>query len=248
MKHLAAEMYTHSGRMVSFAWHARAFLKTKEHTVAYKAVIFDLDGTLLNSLEDIADSMNTVLESFGLPTHDLNEYNFFVGKGIKVLVEQALPESERHPEQIEQCLTVMQRVYGQHCMDKTQPYNGIPELLTALADRGIRKAILSNKPHESTKIVVKALLSEWTFEQVVGVSAETPRKPDIKGVTRIISDLELDPDHNLYVGDTNVDMQTAVNANLMPVGALWGFRSKAELLANGAKALLNHPSELLKLL
>ncbi|TGE31412.1 HAD family hydrolase [Desulfosporosinus sp. Sb-LF] len=214
----------------------------------FKGVIFDLDGTLVNSLEDIADSMNNVLQRYGFPSHELQAYKYFIGNGIKNLVREALPEMCKEEELILRCFDLMMGEYRNNCTNKTQPYDGIVELLNELAAREMKLAVLSNKVDALTKKVVMTLLPNRNFEVVIGVSDEIPRKPNPLGALLISQQLGIYPENLIYVGDTGVDMQAANSAGAYAVGALWGFRTKEELTLNGAKYLLNHPLELIQML
>lgn len=208
-------------------------------------VIFDLDGTLVNSIEDIADSMNFVLEEKGFPTHDYTTYKTFVGQGLKSLVEKALTSTNLTDSTSSICFERMIEVYRENCVKKTQLYPGISDLLSALAEKGIKLAIFSNKANELTQKVVKELLSEWKFEMVIGAGGEIPRKPNPKGALIISEHMGIPPLHLMYIGDSGIDMQTAENSGMSAVGALWGFRDMEELLENGAQTLLEHPLDLL---
>lgn len=214
----------------------------------YEGVIFDLDGTLVNTLEDIADSMNRVLAGCRFPTHDLACYRYFVGKGIKNLVIEALPETYRQEEIITNCFEAMIKDYRGHCLEKSRLYAGIEELLSQLEERHMKLAVLSNKADDLAKMMVRELLSNWSFEETVGARPDMPRKPDPTGALFISKSLGICPEKFIYVGDTGIDMNTAHQAGMFPVGVLWGFRTKEELLANGAKMLLNHPLDLMELL
>ncbi|MFA6133809.1 MAG: HAD family hydrolase [Phycisphaerae bacterium] len=214
----------------------------------FKAVIFDLDGTLLDTLEDLADSMNSVLAGMGFPPHPIDAYKYFVGDGIVLLVERALPEGHRDEATVAATVQAQRREYGKRWADKSRPYEGVPQLLDKLTERGIPVAILSNKPHDFTGIVVARLLPQWQFAAVIGEGEGTPKKPAATGALRISAQLSLSPEECLYVGDTNTDMQTAAAAGMYAAGALWGFRTAPELLAAGAKTLLAHPLDLLGLL
>ncbi|HBP66613.1 MAG TPA: HAD family hydrolase [Desulfosporosinus sp.] len=214
----------------------------------FKGIIFDLDGTLVNSLEDIADSMNKVLERYSFPAHKLQAYKHFVGNGIKNLVREALPESSKEEIFVLKCYGLMMEEYRNNCLNKTRPYDGIVELLNSLTTFKMKLAVLSNKDHELAKIVVTSLLPNCNFEEVIGVSAETPRKPNPLGALLISQQLGIAPECLIYVGDSDVDMQTANSAGMYAVGALWGFRTQEELMASGAKYLIKHPLELNQLL
>ncbi|MFH1020674.1 MAG: HAD family hydrolase [Pseudomonadota bacterium] len=213
-----------------------------------RCVLFDLDGTLVDSLADLADSMNRVLARQGIPPHPVQAYRYFVGDGIVNLVQRALPPVARQQELIQNCVQEMRQDYALHWADTTRPYPGIAELLDALANRGIAMAILSNKPDDLTQEVVRTLLPSWHFAAVAGARETIARKPDPAGALRIAGLLQREPADFLYVGDTNTDMQTARAARMFAIGALWGFRTADELKENGAQALLSRPIELCALL
>ncbi|HOJ10857.1 MAG TPA: HAD family hydrolase [Clostridiales bacterium] len=214
----------------------------------YKAVIFDLDGTLLDSIDDLADSMNAVLEDAGYPAHDIQSYKYFVGDGMEKLVFRSLPEEYRDTETVKKYAGKMKQEYEKRWNNKTRPYQGIPELLDALSSRDVHIAVLSNKPDNFTKLMIKELLPNWEFRAVYGDRNYIPRKPDPAGAIEIARTMGLQSREILYLGDTGTDMQTACSAGMYAVGALWGFRGKDELLANGAKALIEKPLDLLNLL
>jgi len=212
----------------------------------FKAVLFDLDGTLLDTIDDLADSMNTVLKKFGFPRHEVEKYKYFVGDGMDVLVKRALPESCRDEELVFRCIDAMKEEYSLHWADKSRPYAGIPELLDALANDGITLSILSNKPHGPTKAVVSIMLAKWKFKIVAGVKEGVPKKPDPAAAIGIAKNLEIMPQDFLYIGDTDTDMKTAAAAGMFPVGALWGFRTGEELIKAGAHVLVRNPADLLR--
>lgn len=215
----------------------------------YNAVIFDLDGTLLDSIEDLADSMNAVLKTLNFPAYDIEEYKYFVGDGMRQLVIRTIPEEKRKDKDfVDKCLAMMNDEYNRRWDKKTRPYEGIPELLAQLEKRNIKKAVLSNKPHEFTNVIVKTLLGNWDFELIYGQRDNIPRKPNPMGALEIAKEFGVAPNKILYLGDTNTDMQTACSAGMYPVGALWGFRKADELLENGAKTLIKKPLELIELL
>ncbi|MGC7870804.1 HAD family hydrolase [Desulfosporosinus sp. SYSU MS00001] len=216
--------------------------------MTYKAVIFDLDGTLVNSLEDIADSMNLVLKTLDLKAHDLEAYKYFIGNGIRNLVSRALPEESREETFITECFDLMMREYRKRCLEKTRPYEGIPELLDELTKRKLKLCVLSNKVDELTRKVVAALLAGWKFEVVLGPREDIPRKPDPTGALYISKNLAIPQTEIIYLGDSGVDMQTAAAAKMYGVGALWGYRGREELIQNGAQRLISHPLEFLELL
>ena len=214
----------------------------------YKAVLFDLDGTLINSLHDIADSMNRVLEKKGYQTHNYDAYRNFIGRGLYNLVGRTLPEAEKTEQNIRNLYQELLRDYEVNLLQKTVLYRGIPELLDALASKGIRLTILSNKADNLTKEIAAELLKAWPFELVLGSCDTVPRKPDPAGALMVCEALQLEPSDFLYIGDTSTDMQTAIASGMYPVGVTWGFRTKEELLENGARTIIDKPIELLALL
>jgi phosphoglycolate phosphatase len=212
-----------------------------------KGVIFDLDGTLVNSLQDIADSMNMVLQSYGYPTHSYEEHQSFIGSGIRSLVSKSLPLAHNNEKQIDCCFNAMIEVYRDNCTRKTKPYDGIIELLDNLISRNIKLSVLSNKSDEFTKKITHALFPNY-FNPVVGLSNEKLKKPNPFVAVEISKTLAIKPEEIIYIGDTGIDMQTANNANMFAVGVLWGFRPKEELISNGAKYLLSNPLDLIQIL
>jgi phosphoglycolate phosphatase len=216
--------------------------------MTYKGVIFDLDGTLLNTLEDIVDSMNAVLARFGFPGHSIESYKYFIGDGMERLASRCLPEDQRNPSLVTTCVAAMREEYGKRWSHKTHCYEGIPELLDTLAARGIKLAILSNKPDEFTKVVVARFLPRWKFEPVVGSKPSVPKKPDPAAALEIAAAFEIPASKTLFLGDSHIDMETAAAANMYSVGVLWGFRTADELRASGAKVLLEKPADLVPLL
>lgn len=215
----------------------------------FAAVLFDADGTLLDSIEDLADSMNATLHHHGFPEHGVDKYKYFVGDGMENLVIRALPVPERaNPAMVHECLEMMRGHYALNWKNKTRPYPGIPQLLDELSRHDIKMAILSNKPDDFMQQVVVDLLPSWKFEAVMGERPPTPRKPDPSAAILISRMLGISPDRFLYLGDTATDMLTAKGAGMYGVGVLWGFRTAEELLANGARKLISHPGELLDLI
>lgn len=214
----------------------------------YKLVIFDLDGTLVDSLEDIGDAMNRVLEKHSYPTHNYDSYRFFVGNGIRNLVIQSLPETARDCDIVDRCFDEMIADYEENYMVKTHLYDGISQMLDALRENDIKLAILSNKADAITQKVYENLLSKWSFNVVIGARDDFPRKPDPSSALYISQKVGVSPNEVCYVGDTVVDMQTARSATFTPVGAAWGFRSKMELIRSGAMYIINSPMDLLPLL
>ncbi|MFT5465266.1 MAG: phosphoglycolate phosphatase [Verrucomicrobiales bacterium] len=224
-------------------------MPAKQNTMPdFKAAIFDLDGTLLDTLEDLADSGNEMLETQGFPTHPTDAYRIFVGDGVRVLMERILPEEARVEPAISDCMAVYREIYARRWNAKTRPYDGIPEMLDELVARGLKLAVLSNKPHDATLQCITELIGGWPWEIILGMRDGVPKKPDPTGALEIAEHLGVSPASCLYVGDTSVDMQTANAAGFHAVGVLWGFRERAELEENGAKTLLDHPQQLLNLL
>lgn len=213
----------------------------------FRAVIFDLDGTLLYTLEDLADSLNQVLSQEGLPTHNYDDYRFMVGNGLETLVVRALPSGMRLSAHARPVLRKFVELYRSRQVAKTRPYPGILELLETLAARGLRLAVLSNKAHPNTLAVVDHFFPA-VFELVLGMRPEVPAKPDPAGALEIARAFGLDPGEILYLGDSDVDMKTAVAAGMYPLGALWGYRPKSELEAAGAAAVIDAPSAMLGVL
>jgi len=214
----------------------------------YQAVLFDLDGTLLDTIEDLRDSMNWALGRQGFAPRPVAECKLFVGDGVESYARRALPEGNRDDETVARCIADMRADYSQRWAEKTRPYEGIPDLLDALTQRGVHRAVLSNKPDDFTKMMVAKLLDRWVFDPVRGARDDVPRKPDPAGAVRIAEELGLPPEQFLYVGDTNTDMKTGVAAGMFPVGVLWGFRDAEELIANGAGVLVESPREIVDLL
>jgi len=212
------------------------------------AVIFDLDGTLLDTIEDLADAMNAVLGRGGFPTHGVEAYKTFVGDGIELLVGRALPGDRQDAVTLRECVEAFGREYAGRLDRKTRPYDGVMEMLRALASRGLKLAVLSNKPHAATVQVVAALLGGVNFDVVRGALPGVPRKPDPAAALAIAAQLGELPRACLCVGDSGNDMRTAVAAGMTPVGALWGFRGEAELRAGGAEILVGTPLEIVGLL
>jgi phosphoglycolate phosphatase len=211
-------------------------------------VIFDLDGTLIDSIGDLADAMNSVLESLSHPTHPRDNYRFFVGDGIEILVRRALPPEVVDQTDIADVVGLMRREYSTRWTATTRPFPEIPELLVQLHARDICTAVLSNKPDFPTREIVDELFADKPFKIVRGALDGVPLKPDPSSVLGIISELGQSPQQSVFVGDTAVDMATGVNAGMRSVGVTWGFRDAAELLEAGADHIINRPQELLPFL
>lgn len=210
--------------------------------MAVKAALFDLDGTLTNTLTDIASAMNRSLRLHGLETFSVNDYRYLVGDGVRKLAERACRGRTELEDSVRR---EYQAYYREHAQEQTAPYDGVKEMLEGLRQRGIKLAVFSNKPHADTCAVVEHYFPEVAFEVVRGQVEGVPVKPDPTGALAIADELGLKPEEFVYLGDTATDMQCAVNAGMRPIGVLWGFRTAEELLESGAQALLEHPSQLM---
>ena len=214
----------------------------------YKAILFDLDGTLLDTLEDLATAANRALGTLGLPAHPTDAYRVFVGDGLRTLAERILPGEQRSAAQVDALVATFEREYSRTWNERTAPYAGVPEMLDRLTGDGYRMSVLSNKPDAFTRLCVEQLLPHWTFAPLYGQRPGVPKKPDPAAALAIAAELDLDPAEVLYLGDTATDMHTARAAGMAAVGVLWGFRSADELRAAGARHLITHPGELAPLL
>lgn len=212
-----------------------------------RLIVFDLDGTLLNSLEDLADSANWVLEQHGFPTHPVDAYRYFVGDGVRKLIERILPQEERTEARIEQCRQEFVAYYKVHMEDKTSVYEGITELLVELKNRGLKIAVATNKVHIAVKPLMEKYFPEIRFDSMIGQREGVPVKPAPQIMFDILRETGCEPSEALHVGDTATDMQLAHNAGVTPVGVLWGYRPLKELQEAGAKFIIEKPEELLRL-
>jgi len=209
-----------------------------------KLIAFDLDGTLADSLEDLADSVNKALSDLGFPEHDVNEYRYFVGSGADKLIERALPEDKRDKETFEAARAGFKSYYNENYCNKTVAYEQISELLESLEEEHYKLAVLSNKPDEYVHHLVEHLFPEIDFDFILGASDEFPKKPAPDGLLRCLDELRLDPEECVYCGDSDVDVYFAHNAGIQVIGAAWGFRGIDELDAAGADYVINYPSDL----
>lgn len=211
-------------------------------------VIFDLDGTLLDTLEDLTDSVNYAMEKFGFPRHTIDEVRTFVGNGAPKLLERSIPQGLENPD-YEAALAAFKAHYAAHCEDKTKPYEGIPEMLAELKEQGYHLAVVSNKFDGAVKKLCKKYFGEFITVSI-GESAEVKRKPAPDTVYRALHELSCDGSRAVYVGDSEVDIQTAKNASLPCISVTWGFRTEEQLKAAGAeeKFMLSSPLGLLPLL
>lgn len=214
----------------------------------YKAVIFDLDGTLVDSIEDLAESMNAILDEYNLPKHPADSYYGMVGMGIRKLVESALPETHRSDDFIDECFSKMKVLYEKNIVNKTAPYKGIVELLETLINQEVKLNVLSNKADNLTKKVVNNIFSKFDFEFILGPETSDLRKPNPENALQIAKSLGLSPEDVVFIGDTAIDIKTAINASMTAVGVSWGFRTKEELENAGADHVIDTPMELFEVL
>ncbi|NLJ70987.1 MAG: HAD family hydrolase [Clostridiaceae bacterium] len=212
-----------------------------------KQAIFDLDGTLLQTMDSLIKTGNSMLEHFGYKTPTRQEYRFMIGYGAKELVRQLLVLSgDQQAERLEEAYAIYMKLFDEYCTYQVKPYPGIPELITELQKREIVLAVLTNKPHQMTQRVLDTSFTADTFAFVQGQESSLPRKPDPATAYYVAEKIGVtDYRQVLFIGDSDADMQTAVNAGMVPVGAAWGFRTREELIANGCEILLEQPLDLL---
>ena len=206
--------------------------------------IFDLDGTLLNTITDLVASTNFALTSMGFPEHPLSAYKFMVGNGVRKLMERAQPDAS--PEVIEKLLEHFRSHYDEHCTDTTTPYSGIPELLAELTSRGVRLAVATNKYQAAAEKIISHFFPDVKFEAVLGQVPERPAKPDPSVVFAVLNECPTAKRDVLYIGDSAVDIETARRACVESVGVTWGFRPVSELRKAYADHVVSNPSEILK--
>ncbi|MCF8041628.1 MAG: HAD family hydrolase [Desulfarculaceae bacterium] len=214
----------------------------------FSGLICDLDGTLLDSIADLGESMNTVLAADGLPRHPISAYRLLVGDGVEMLAERSLPPRLRSPGMVTEMARRMREVYSGRWGVHTRPYEGIEEMLAQAHQAGVTLAVLSNKVDDFTRDMISHFFPQVPFAQVVGAKKGVPNKPNPQSAQKLAQDIGLEPEKCIFLGDTKVDMETAVGAGMFPVGVLWGFRDEKELNGAGAKRLLAHPSDLAELL
>ncbi len=206
-------------------------------------IIFDLDGTLLNTIADLGNSMNRILKKYNLPEHPLDAYTLFVGNGMKKLVERAVGA---HP-QFDEILEAYLDEYQEHYLDDSLPYNNVIETLKTLNERKVPIAICTNKKQVYTDNIVEHFFKDIKFEAVMGDQFDGKHKPNPHSALICAEKMNCKPENILFVGDSNVDMQTAKNANMTPIGVSWGFRSVEELESEGASQIIDNMSEILNL-
>lgn len=213
-----------------------------------QAVIFDLDGTLLDTLTDIADAANRALIRNGFPPHERRAYRWFIGDGSAVLVTRALPETQRSTGTVQNCLKSFIDDYSQNWCRSTKPYDGLRDLIDNLRNRKIKLSVVTNKPHQFAVSMMAHYFGDCAFDPILGQQKGVPKKPDPRMALAAAEKMDVKPAACIFIGDSAVDMKTACNAGMQPVGAGWGFRPAGELLDNGAMAVIHHPMELLDLI
>ncbi len=212
-----------------------------------KAVLFDLDGTLVNSLCDLACSTNYALEKFGLPIHETECFKYFVGDGMPKLIERALPEEKREENYITSVLSVFMEHYKKHYCDNTKAYDGICEAVDAATSMGLKIAVVSNKVQDMAVTVTNKIFGD-RFSVVCGKREGYPAKPDPTLTLEVIKEMGVNPQECLFIGDSGMDMAVAKNANCVSLGVLWGFRSEDELIDNGADFIIKEPGQIIKVI
>lgn len=215
----------------------------------YKGCIFDLDGTLTDTLESLTYSVNETLKEMGLPVIEDEQCRMFVGNGARVLLEKSLQAAgDVDGSRIDEAMERYGRIFGENCTYHVEPYDGIPMMLEELKSRGIITAVLSNKPHQQAVDVVESIFGKGTFGYILGQRDDIPRKPDPAGVFMVLDKIHLNASECLYIGDSEVDIATGSAAGVETVGVEWGFRSKEVLKEAGATQTIGKPLELLSLL
>ena len=213
----------------------------------YRAVIFDMDGTLLNSLEDLADSVEELLSFYGYPGHTLEEYRYFVGNGPRKLIQRSLPKDMAENETfVDEALVRYKGIYEKNMMNKSKPYEGILEMLGKLQQKGIPLAVCTNKQEPAARLIAARLFPARIFREIVGDVPGQARKPDPSRALQIAERMGVLPEEVAYLGDSPVDMETASRAGFLGIGVSWGFRPESELVESGAALILKHPMELLE--
>lgn len=213
-----------------------------------QGVVFDMDGTLLDTIEDIADSMNEALRTLGMPPRPAGEYRDLVGDGIDALAMRALPDNRRDAETVRRAVEVMREIYARSWKEKTKPFVRIPEMLEGMAANGVRMSILSNKLDSFTKAMAAYFFPSIPFDDVRGLGPGVPRKPDPAGALLCARTMGVIPARCLFVGDSAVDVKAGLLASMRPVGVLWGYQDRERLEEAGAFALVEDPLDLFAIL
>lgn len=208
------------------------------------SIIFDLDGTLLDTLAGIADATNKVMQQYNFPVHSTENYKLFIGNGLKKLIERAVPPGTAS-KTIDQCCKEFEKIYSQQWKSNCCPYTGINDMLDSLQNQGIPLAVLSNKPHQFTQLFVKEFFPKEVFRYVFGQRDGFAKKPNPDMALEIAKMLKVDKQTTLFVGDSEVDIQTGKNAEMKTAAVSWGFRPLDELVRNVPDIIINHPKELL---
>lgn len=211
-----------------------------------KLVVFDMDGTILNTLEDLCDAMNYCLEKYNMPTRSMAEIRSFVGNGLGKLVERACIKGTTE-ELLAEILECLKAYYIIHCYDKTKPYEGIPELIAELRDKGFKTAVVSNKAHNAVLELIE-MFFKGLFDEAYGECDGVARKPAPDLVNKVLNSLEIDARDAVYIGDSDVDLATAANSNMDCISVTWGFRDEDFLVENGAKKFARKPSDIIDIL
>lgn len=216
----------------------------------FRAAIFDMDGTLVDTLEDLADSVNEMLEHFNLPTKTIDEIRLAVGNGALKLMERTILLGDKATDKdfLIDALNYYDGCYKRRLLNKTKPYDGIIECLAELNAKKIPLGICTNKQHFAAVEIAEKILAPIKFDAVIGDKRNTPKKPDPTNALAIAKSFNVKPEDVAYFGDTAVDVQTAINAGFFPIGVTWGFRPENELVETGAKIIVHHPSEILNLI
>lgn len=214
-----------------------------------KLAIFDLDGTLLNTIKDLGEAVNYALDRNGFHTHSIASYPFFVGNGVKRLIERSLPEDERKKSSVvKQMLVDFKEYYNEHNTILTKPYEGIPELLHQLQEQGVQLAVASNKYQQATDKIINHFFPDINFVAVQGQSDDIPVKPDPSIVFMILAQARMPKQDTLFIGDSGIDMETARRACVDSVGVTWGFRPVKELVEYNANVIINRPQDILPII
>ncbi|MBD8931707.1 MAG: HAD family hydrolase [Ruminococcus sp.] len=215
----------------------------------YKACIFDLDGTLTNTLDSLVYSTNETLKEMKLPQISKEQCRLFVGNGARVQMEKALGSSgSENLDRIEEAMQIYGRIFDANCTYHVVPYEGITEMLESMKNRGLKLAVLSNKPHKQAVHVVETIFGKETFQWIQGQIDTVPRKPDPTAVLQIAEKLGATPEETLYIGDSEVDVATGKNAQMHTVGVTWGFRGKEVLEDAGAELIVDSPEEIMNMI